>query len=289
MSMSGKSNRGRRGRDVSLWVHLGILPALLLATVPGSRSNAASPAAPTSASSPAASSASPAAGAAPAGWLDSAQHDLEQREYELSWQASPVVDDIEASWHAPNRSQGFRTYFTSQGIRVVPRTESTLSWRWGLSLVGYGRGETNWVVPQAMLSPSGRQMDYHRGSLDELYENSPRGLEQIFTLSAPPGRGGRDAAERVRGWTTALRSQAGTGHDSEDSRDWIHLDLALWGDLSPRVSEDGQAIDFVTPSGAPALRYAQLKVADAHGATLSAWMEGFSAENARGIRLVVDA
>jgi len=64
-------------------------------------------------------------GAAPAGWLDSAQHDLEQREYELSWQASPVVDDVEASWHAPNRSQGFRTYFTSEGIRVVPRTGLT--------------------------------------------------------------------------------------------------------------------------------------------------------------------
>ena len=33
--------------------------------------------------------------AAPAGWLDAAQHDLEQREYELSWQASPVVDGVE--------------------------------------------------------------------------------------------------------------------------------------------------------------------------------------------------
>ena len=72
--------------------------------------------------------------AEPARWLASARHDLEQREYELSWQASPVVDDVEASWHAPNRSQAFRTYFTSEGIRVVPRTGSAPSWRWGLSL-----------------------------------------------------------------------------------------------------------------------------------------------------------
>jgi len=113
-------------RDVSRWVHFGILPALLLATAPGSRSGVASvPAAPRTAGLPAASSASPATGAAPAGWLDSEQHDLEQREYELSWQASPVVDDVEASWHAPNRSQGFRTYFISEGIRVVPRAMST--------------------------------------------------------------------------------------------------------------------------------------------------------------------
>jgi hypothetical protein len=306
MTMSGKSksNRGRRGRDVSRWVHFGILPALLLAMAPGSRSDAASAlAAPTPASSPAASSASPAAGAAPAGWLDSAQRDLAQREYELSWQASPGVDDVEASWHAPNRSQGFRTYFTSEGIRVVPRTESTLAWRWGLSLVGYGRGETTWVVPQATLSPSGHRVDYHRGSLDERYENTPAGLEQVFTLSAPPGQGGRDEGEeKVRGWATAPRRPAGMGPASEpnphadpggeeppDSRDWMHLDLALWGDLSPRVSADGQAIDFVTPAGAPALRYAQLKVTDARGETLPAWMEGFSGENGRGIRLVVDA
>jgi hypothetical protein len=306
MTMSGKSksNRGRRGRDVSRWVHFGILPALLLAMAPGSRSDAASAlAAPTPASSPAASSASPAAGAAPAGWLDSAQRDLAQREYELSWQASPGVDDVEASWHAPNRSQGFRTYFTSEGIRVVPRTESTLAWRWGLSLVGYGRGETTWVVPQATLSPSGHRVDYHRGSLDERYENTPAGLEQVFTLSAPPGQGGRDEGEeKVRGWATALRRPAGMGPASEpnphadpggeepsDLRDWIHLDLALWGDLSPRVSADGQAIDFVTPAGAPALRYAQLKVTDARGETLPSWMEGFSGANTRGIRLVVDA
>ncbi len=238
---------------------------------------------------PAVSWASPAAGAAPSGWRDSVQHDLEQREYELSWQASPVVDDVGASWHAPNRSQGFRTYFTSEGIRVVPRTRSTLSWRWGLSLVGYGRGETTWGVPQATLSPSVHRMGYRRGALDEHYENTPGGLEQVFTLPGPPGHTGRNEDEaRAQGWTTALRRPAG-GEEPSDSRDWIHLDLALWGDLSPRVSEDGQAIDFVTPAGALVLRYAQLKVTDARGATLPAWMEGFSGENARGIRLVVDA
>jgi len=304
MSGKSKSNRGRRGRDVSRWVHFGILPALLLATAPGSRSGAASaPAYPTPASSPAASSASPALGAASAGWLDSAQRDLKQREYELSWQASPAADDVEASWHAPNRSQNFRTYFTSEGIRVVPRTGSTPSWRWGLSLVGYGRGEMTWVVPQATLSPSGHRIDYHRGSLDERYENTPGGLEQIFTLSAPPGQGHRaEGEEKVRGWTTAPRRPAGTapasepdphadpgGEEPSDLRDWVHLDLALWGDLSPRVSEDGQAIDFVTPSGAPVLRYAQLKVTDARGEILPAWMEGFAGEGMRGIRLVIDA
>jgi hypothetical protein len=55
------------------------------------------------------------------------------------------------------------------------------------------------------------------------------------------------------------------------------------------MSEDGQAIDFVTGSGAPALHYAQLKVTDAQDKVLQAWMEGFTGENLRGIRIVVDA
>ena len=214
-----------------------------------------------------------------------------------------MVDDVEASWHAPNRSQGFRTYFTCEGIRVVPRTESTPSWRSGLSLIGYGRGGMTWVVPQATLSPSGHRIDYHRGTLDERYENTAAGLEQIFTLSAPPGHGGRDEGQvKVRGWSTALRRPAGIapasepdryadpgGDEPSDSQDWIHLDLVLWGDLSPRVSGDGQAIDFVTPAGALVLRYAQLKVTDARGEILPAWMAGFAGEGVRGIRLVVDA
>jgi SdrD B-like protein/FG-GAP repeat protein/VCBS repeat protein len=205
---------------------------------------------------------------APSGWMAQVQQDLAKREYDLSWQETPSVQGLEASWQAPNRAQGFRTYFVAEGIRVVPRTESETSWTWGLSLVGYGRGEKTWEVPKADLNPSGRRIGYRRGTIHEEYENSEMGLEQQFRLSSPPERRAPEEADR-----------------SEP----IHLDLKLWGSLTPHISEDGLAIQFVTGSGAPAVHYSQLKVTDARGTSLRAWMEGFTGREASGIRILIDA
>ena len=204
--------------------------------------------------------------AAPAGWLAQVQQDLSEKEYEVSWQRTPGLEGADEAWQAPNRAHGFRTWFTSGGIRVVPREEAATSWRWGLSLTGHGRGDENEDVPGAILSPSGRRIEYRRGALEEAYENTPAGLRQSFTLAAPPASGKRS-----------------------DSGDAIHLDLALWGDLSPRVSTDGQAIDFVASSGAPILRYGQLKARSASGEKLPARMEAVSDSGTADIRLVVDA
>jgi len=221
---------------------------------------------------------------------------MAEREYEVTWQAEPAVEGIEPSWHAPNRSQGFRTYFTSAGIRVVPRTESAPAWRWGLSLVGYGNAEKTWEVPRANLAASGHRMAYHRGALAEFYVNTPDGLEQGFTLPAPPGSSGAGGAtSELQGWRTPLRrtSNPGRGVEVGNRGDGfstlVHVDLELWGDLSPRISEDGQDINFVTPAGSPVLHYSQLKVTDTRGSVLPSWMEGFAGESVRGIRIVVDA
>jgi hypothetical protein len=177
-----------------------------------------------------------------------------------------VITDIEPSWHAPNRAQGFRTYFVGEGIRLVPRSEPD-AWTWGLSLVGYGRGQQTWDVAKADIVPSGRRIEYRRGAIHEEYENSEEGLEQRFRLSGPPEQGATQAVER---------------------NEPIHLDLKLWGSLIPHISEDGLAIQFVSASGAPAVHYAQLKVTDARGTSLHAWMEGFTGPDAGGIRIVVD-
>jgi hypothetical protein len=189
----------------------------------------------------------------------------------MTWQASPAVEGVDASWQATNRVQGFRTYFTANGIRMVPRIAESPAWRWGLTLVGYGEANATLAIPAAALSPSGHQIEYRRGSLLERYENTPEGLEQFFMLSEPP---------RSEPAAKAMPAPS-------ESRSSIHLDLALWGDLTPRVSEDGQAIDFLSPLGAPALHYARLGATDARGAVLPSRMEAF-AENGGGIRLVVD-
>ena len=188
-----------------------------------------------------------------AGWLSSAQKQIADGEYHVTWQEA---------WHSPNRAHNLRTYFTDRGIRVIPRTASGTDWEWSLSLTGYGRGETVTPVEAAVLSPYENRIEYDRGDIVEWYVNDRNGLEQGFTLDGPPAgpTGGEPA----------------------------YLVLQLGGDLSPVISTDGQAIDFTAPGGARVLRYAKLRVTDTGGSVLPSWMEGFAENGVRGIRIVFD-
>lgn len=116
---------------------------------------------------------------------------LSEAEYEVTWQDQTALPDVPAAWQAPNRTQGFRTYFTDSGIRLLPRTEESPSWTWGLSLLGFGPGPHLWSVNQPVLHPSKNRIDFARGGIGEWYENSPKGLEQGFKLLSPPEEMGR--------------------------------------------------------------------------------------------------
>ena len=243
--------------------------------------------------SPATSASTPAAGAGPAaapagalpGWQEETQRQIAASEYHVTWQAQTPFARVNAAWQAPNRSHGFRTYFTPQGIRLVPRGPQAADWEWSLTLAGYGRGESVWQIVTGNLSPTDNRIEYRRGGIDEWYVNSPRGLEHGFLLPAPP--------EQVASWSDATpltgHSPApGRGRDI-DPEHLIHLDLDLGGGLMPVVSTDGQAIDFTIPGGASVVHYAELAVTGADGTVLPAWMEGYAGAGKRGIRLVVDA
>jgi hypothetical protein len=167
----------------------------------------------------------------------------------------------------------------------VRRTEDTPSWELGLSLIGYGRRETVLPVSKATLSPYENRIDYDREEIVEWYVNDPRGLEQGFTLATPPedlAQWGDDGQSVVGG----RRPQVGARAEAENTP--AYLVLALEGSLSPVVSADGQAIAFSAPGGTRVLHYAHLKVTDAQGRELSAWMEGFAEAGVRGIRIVFD-
>jgi hypothetical protein len=174
---------------------------------------------------------------------------------------------------------------TQGGTRVIPRMDETPSWEWSLTLVGYGRGGVVLPVPAAVTTPNENRVEYAHGTLTEWYVNDARGLEQGFLLPGPPeGLGGLGVTKEP----TVDRTIPGQGRDVRP-QDLVHLDLALEGDLSARVLEGGAAVEFVTPAEARAVRYAELKVTDAAGQPLPAWMEGWNASGRRGMRLVIDA
>jgi len=221
---------------------------------------------------------------APAEWQSAVERQVAEQEYQVTWQARTALPGLETAWQAPNRAHNLRAYFTPAGLRVVPRTEETPSWEWGLEWVGYGRGGSSRAVPPATPAPEGARVDYRRGFADEWYENTPRGLKHGFVLSAPPEEpGAGPAAAPMAPGTVA----PGRGRQVSPER-LIHVDLALTGTLRPVFAEDGLAIDFETPAGARVLRYAELAVTDARGMRLAAWMEGFAGAGARGIRIVID-
>jgi hypothetical protein len=114
--------------------------------------------------------------------------------------------------------------------------------RLGMSLVGYGYGSALRPVAAASPRAQSNRVSYFRGQLTEWYANGPLGLEQGFTLVAPP-------AARAAGELT--------------------LALALSGDLRAALSHGA-----VTFTGAgTSLGYRGLVATDATGRTLPSRIE----------------
>ncbi len=223
------------------------------------------------------------AGAARADWTSRVGERIAAEEYHVTWQPRTQLSDVEAAWHAPNRAHGFRTYFTQAGPRLIPRTEAEPSWEWGLALLGYGRGGQSRAVPRARLEPAENRIDYERGPVTEWYENSPRGLKQGFVLWVGPDQ---LEGERIPG--AAPRGPRARPVEAPRRSALAHLDLRPAGTLEPAISADGQAVDFGTGRGAYAIRYAELRLTDARGRELRAWIEGFSGAGFGGLRIVFE-
>ncbi|HEX4823993.1 MAG TPA: FG-GAP-like repeat-containing protein [Candidatus Polarisedimenticolaceae bacterium] len=176
---------------------------------------------------------------------------------DAGWQSQIAADlsarEMELSlkdgtWQAPNRAQGFRVSFTERGVHLAPRLSQSPEWEWGLAFMG--------TAATVRTSAQENRLDRDWGGVREWYVNEARGLKHEFSVLERP--------------VTAA------------------LDLALTGTLEPRVSADGQAIDFHTKDGRNVLRYAELSVVDARGRTLPSHMEGFAKAGTRGIRIVFE-
>ena len=176
------------------------------------------------------------------------QEDIAGSEYQVTWQDRTNLPDLPTAYQAPNRAQNLRTYFTPTGIRAIPRIGDGAAWELGLRLTGFGyRGAVQPVAP-ATLSAEDNRIEYRRGDLTEWYVNDKQGLEQGFTIAAPPDR-------------------TPDGKRAE----LLVLVLTLTGDLSPGLTQDGGAIELTTESGVRVLRYGSLYAEDAVGRRLSAY------------------
>ena len=197
---------------------------------------------------------------AAAGWWATVQEDIGRSEYQATWQDHTQLPDVPAAHQAPNRAHNIRTYFTSAGIRVVPRTGGA-DWEWGLRLTGYGYEGAIQPLASGSLTADGNRVEYHRSALTEWYINDEHGLEQGFTIGAPPGG-------------TSMEFGAGL----------LVLEMTMNGDLTPTLFDDGQAVELITKGGVRVLRYGSLYAEDAAGHRLPAHLT----VGPKGISVLID-
>ena len=140
-----------------------------------------------------------------------------------------------------NHHNDQRIAFRDGGVEVWP-ADPHPAWSWGMRLTGYGTPGQIQPVAAAQQHVDGARLEYRRGPLTEWYVNRSVGLEQGFTLAAPP----RPGAEQ------------------------LVLALDLGGGLTPEWEHPGQSLRFHAPTGAYALSYRDLEVIDAAGDPLPA-------------------
>lgn len=178
-------------------------------------------------------------------WWHAVQKRIKAQEYHVKHQKESFLPHVQNSYQAPNRNQNLRTYFTSKGINVINRTETTPTWYASLTLSGIGRKE-NMLSLSEDKDPrvDGSRIEFYRGDVVEWYENKPDGLEQGFTVNKKPKGNGP-----------------------------LYFSLDIGGNIKPILSKDGQTVHFFTSDNVKVLNYGSLKALDAKGKRLSSHIE----------------
>ncbi|MDP3064196.1 MAG: PKD domain-containing protein [Chloroflexota bacterium] len=178
----------------------------------------------------------------------------------VPWERAPISSSGLTDYYAPASSsdaltwrisngdgQRFQASFTPSGVLALPESEASTAWDWRMTLTAYGYSDDMRPPASSSLSASENRIQYQRGALTEWYKNTPRGLEQGFTISEPPA---------------ASAGNAGP----------LRLELSTSGSLVGSLSEQGDSVTFASPDGAALLRYDNLYAFDANGMELPSWM-----------------
>lgn len=172
---------------------------------------------------------------------------VDETSYEAVWQTndgSPTLAGYPGAFMAPNREQNYRTFFTPEGITIVPRVTGIKEWNLGIHFSRFGYEGDIKSVKAVEPSIDGDRIEYQRSdNLVEWYVNRPEGLEQGFTVLYSPKK-----------------------HHSDSM---LEFEMDVIGDL--RAEMDGGRILFCDDDGV-VLNYGKLVVTDATGERLMASM-----------------
>jgi hypothetical protein len=188
--------------------------------------------------------------------------------------AQALQDELPASYHlakteagdfqTANSAHAMQYTFGADGLQVK---STTGTWTWGLKLTRWGYVDAVQAVPVGQPVAQKTRIEYQHGpALTEWYLNTSWGLEQGFTLLAPPA----------------------TDNPGKE----IAVELALSGTLQPKLAGETTLL-LNALNGQTMARYTGLYAYDAKGQTLPAQMrlsgcEPKLAESACHLQLVVD-
>jgi uncharacterized protein (TIGR03437 family) len=178
----------------------------------------------------------------------------------------PNRDGLKQAWLQamyaiqPNRSQGFTAQNAAQNLKITFGSSETRlvhgDAALALRLVGFGRGGQLRQPDAPLISSAKNRVEYQRGALTEWYVNAAGGLEQGFTVSAPPAPGNGP----------------------------LEIALRVNGALHPKLVSSSE-FALLDSQGRATLRYGDLKAWDARGQLLDARLV---VEGGDEVRLVVE-
>ena len=110
-------------------------------------------------------------------WFADAQHELVRREYDVS--------DNGVGFQAPNRAQGFRIYFESDGVRLVERSQAAEPMA-SLRMDSIGRSGSTKAITATQVHIEGNQASLETPALHTRFDNTDSGLGLHWTVPLRP-------------------------------------------------------------------------------------------------------
>ncbi len=149
-----------------------------------------------------------------------------------------------AGWRFDNPEHGLGALLVRQGVELHARGSA-----FRLRFQGLGRGSRRAAHGPHAPQATANRVEYRRGAFTEWYVNGPLGLEQGYTLDAPP------------------RPVTGEA---------LTVALILEGDVRAEPAAEG--LDLIRADGTVALRYRGLAAWDRNGRVLPAWWQSDGVE-----------